>query len=165
MNETLTTGHEYEPRLQHTHDQLHSDNTPSNSLTNTRSLTRNNLQSLYQPWLSNSETEMFSIILSLQLSVANVLSQRRWHSVPHTWFSDAETSVTEPGVRPTLADPQNMGTVGVSKGVGLLGTPPPVTTSGEHSRPTLSRQPHGLMTVATYKQRFQAFEIRVFWKS
>jgi len=102
---------------------------------------------------------MFSVILSLQLSVANVLSQRRWQSVPHTWFSDAETSVTEASVRSTLADPENMGTVRVSKGVGLLGTLPAVTTSGEHSRPTLSRRPHGLVTVAAYRQLFLAYEV------
>jgi len=36
--------------------------------------------------------------LSLELSAANVLSQRQWQSVPHMWSSDAETSVAEAGV-------------------------------------------------------------------
>jgi len=36
--------------------------------------------------------------LSLKLSIASVLSQRRQQSVPHTWSSDAETSVAEAGV-------------------------------------------------------------------
>ena len=33
--------------------------------------------------------------LSLKLSIANVLSQRRRQHVPHTWSSDAETSVAD----------------------------------------------------------------------
>jgi len=36
--------------------------------------------------------------LSLRLSIASVLSQRRWQRVPHTWSSDGETSGA--GVRP-----------------------------------------------------------------